>query len=49
VARDGQVVAAAGNAVECTRDASAHAEMLALRAAAQSLGGWRLSGARRTV
>lgn len=35
----GRVLAQAGNAVEAMRDPSAHAEMLALRAAASALGG----------
>jgi len=38
----GQVVAAHGNEREQTHDPTAHAEVLALRAAAQRLGGWRL-------
>jgi tRNA(adenine34) deaminase len=37
-APDGTVLAKAGNAVEASRDASAHAELLALRAAATALG-----------
>ncbi|KAG5181265.1 cytidine/deoxycytidylate deaminase zinc-binding domain protein [Tribonema minus] len=40
----GDVVAAAGNAVERSHDASAHAEVLAMRAAAQRSGNWRLTG-----
>jgi tRNA(Arg) A34 adenosine deaminase TadA len=39
---DGTVVARAGNAVEATHDASAHAELLALRAAAALRGTPRL-------
>ncbi len=39
---DGNVLAAAGNQVEQDRDASAHAELLALRAAAARLGSARL-------
>ncbi len=42
VARDGAVLAAAGNERELRRDPTAHAEILALRAAAEALGGWRL-------
>ena len=38
----GQVVAVAGNEREQTHDPTAHAEVLALRAAAQRLGQWRL-------
>ncbi|NKC33026.1 nucleoside deaminase [Falsiroseomonas selenitidurans] len=41
----GQVLARAGNAVEALRDASAHAEMLALRAAAAAVGEKVLPGA----
>ena len=42
VAPDGVVLARAGNAVEATHDASAHAELLALRAAAAQRGDPRL-------
>ena len=42
VARDGEVIATAGNERELRRDPTAHAEMLALRDAAERLGGWRL-------
>jgi len=42
VARAGEVLAAAGNERELRRDPTAHAEVLALRAAAEALGGWRL-------
>ena len=45
VARDGDVLAAAGNERELRADPTAHAEILALRAAAQRLGGWRIPGA----
>ncbi len=41
---EGLVLARAGNAVEATHDASAHAELLAMRAAAQRLGSPRLAG-----
>ncbi len=41
-AADGSVLARAGNRVEADRDASAHAEILALRAAAQKNGHARL-------
>ncbi|MBN8890649.1 MAG: nucleoside deaminase [Rhodospirillales bacterium] len=41
---DGAVLARAGNAVEAACDASAHAELLALRAAAHRLGTPRLIG-----
>ena len=41
---DGAVLARAGNRVEADRDASAHAELLAMRAAAATLGDPRLTG-----
>ena len=44
VARGAEVVAAAGNERELRKDPTAHAEVLALRAAAAALGGWRLPG-----
>ena len=40
----GEVLARAGNTVEATRDASGHAELVAMRAAAQALGSPRLAG-----
>jgi tRNA(adenine34) deaminase len=45
VARDGDVLAAAGNERELRSDPTAHAEILALRVAAQRLGGWRIPDA----
>jgi tRNA(adenine34) deaminase len=44
VVRDGAVVGAAHNERELRGDPTAHAEVLALRAAAVELGGWRLMG-----
>jgi tRNA(adenine34) deaminase len=44
VVRDGEVVGAAHNERELRGDPTAHAEILALRAAALRLGGWRLLG-----
>jgi tRNA(adenine34) deaminase len=41
---DATVLAAAHNAREMLRDPTAHAEMLAVRAAAERLGRWRLDG-----
>ncbi len=41
---DGTVLACAGNRVEAAHDAAGHAELLALRAAASSLGQTRLQG-----
>jgi tRNA(adenine34) deaminase len=42
--RDGDLLAAAGNERELRGDPTAHAEILAIRAAAEALGGWRLAG-----
>jgi tRNA(adenine34) deaminase len=44
VVRDGEIVGAAHNERELRGDPTAHAEVLALRAAAVTLGGWRLLG-----
>ncbi len=41
---DGQVIARGHNAREAAADPTAHAEMVAIRAAAEVIGGWRLSG-----
>ncbi len=40
----GRELAAAGNGREATGDPTAHAEIVALRAAAAALGQWRLAG-----
>jgi tRNA(adenine34) deaminase len=42
VARGDEVLGQAGNERELRRDPTAHAEVLALREAAERLGGWRL-------
>ena len=42
VVRDGEVVATACNERELRHDPTAHAELLAMRAAAEKLGRWRL-------
>lgn len=44
VVRDGTVLAARHNERELTGDPTAHAELLALRDAAATLGSWRLAG-----
>jgi tRNA(adenine34) deaminase len=44
LARGSEPLAAAGNERELRRDPTAHAEILAIRAAAEALGGWRLPG-----
>jgi tRNA(adenine34) deaminase len=42
VARGAEVLGQAGNERELRRDPTAHAEVLALRQAAERIGGWRL-------
>ena len=42
VARDGEIVARAHNRRESGRNATYHAELLAIDAACKALGGWRL-------
>ena len=49
VSRDGEVLAAAGNERELAGDPTAHAEILALRAAAGAAGSWRLERCTLTV
>ena len=44
VARGGEILAAAGNERELAGDPTAHAEILALRAAASAARSWRLEG-----
>lgn len=44
IVKDGEVIASACNRKESLSDVSAHAEILALKEAAQKLGGWRLEG-----
>jgi tRNA(adenine34) deaminase len=44
VVHDGRVIARGGNRTVRDRDATTHAEMLALRAAAAARGTWRLHG-----
>ena len=44
VARGDEVLAVAANEREATGDPTAHAELIAIREAANALGGWRLSG-----
>ena len=43
IVKDGSLVAAAGNSPRALKDPSAHAEMLAIRAAGAALGDERLS------
>jgi tRNA(adenine34) deaminase len=44
IARGEELLGAAGNERELRADPTAHAEILAIRAAAEALGGWRLPG-----
>jgi tRNA(adenine34) deaminase len=44
IVRAGHIVARAHNQVELLKDATAHAEVLALTQAAQAAGDWRLNG-----
>jgi tRNA(adenine34) deaminase len=44
VARGAEILAVAANEREATGDPTAHAELLAIRDAARTLGGWRLAG-----
>ena len=44
VARGEEVLAVATNEREATNDPTAHAELLAIREAANAVGGWRLTG-----
>jgi tRNA(adenine34) deaminase len=45
IVREGRIIARAFNQVETLKDATAHAEMLALTQAAEAVGDWRLTGA----
>jgi len=44
IVRDRELLASSGNERELRADPTAHAEILAIRAAAEALGGWRLPG-----
>ena len=44
VVHGGEIIAGGANRTVADRDATAHAEMLALREASRALGGWRLEG-----
>ena len=43
IARDGRIIARAHNECEARRDATAHAELLAIRRASAAAGDWRLN------
>jgi tRNA(adenine34) deaminase len=44
VVREGQIISRAGNRTVRDRDATAHAEVLAVRSAGHRVGSWRLDG-----
>ena len=44
IVRDGEIIARGHNLTETRKDPTAHAEMNAIRQAAEVLGGWRLPG-----
>ncbi|MCG0275939.1 MAG: tRNA adenosine(34) deaminase TadA [Thermosediminibacteraceae bacterium] len=44
IAKDSRIIARAHNLRELAQDATAHAEVLAIRAACEVLGSWRLTG-----
>lgn len=44
VEKNGEIIGRGHNLTETDKDPTAHAEILALRQAAQTLGGWRLLG-----
>lgn len=46
IEKDGEIVGRGHNLIEQSKDPTAHAEMLAIRDAAKTLGGWRLLGCR---
>ena len=44
IIKDDEIIARGHNLTETTKDPTAHAEMIAIREAAEKLGGWRLPG-----
>lgn len=42
IVKDGEIIARGHNLTETSKDPTAHAEMMAIRRAAEKLGGWRL-------
>ena len=49
VEKDGIIIGRGHNLTETAKDPTMHAEMIAIREAAQKLGGWRLLGCRMYV
>lgn len=45
IVKDGEIIAAAHNLRETGHDATAHAEVMAIRQACEKIGHWRLTGA----
>ena len=44
VEKDGKIIGRGHNLTETSKDPTAHAEMIAIRQACETLGGWRLLG-----
>lgn len=44
IVKNGEIIARAHNLRETSKDPTSHAEILAIRKAAEALGGWRLTG-----
>lgn len=44
VVKDGIIIGRGYNKKECLKDATNHAEILAIKEASQAIGGWRLTG-----
>ena len=44
IVNDGEIIGRGHNETETAKDPTAHAEMIAIRLAANNLGGWRLTG-----
>lgn len=49
IEKDGVIIGRGHNMTETSKDPTAHAEILAIREAAEKLGGWRLLGCRMYV
>ncbi len=49
IVRDGRIVGRGHNLTETSKDPTAHAEIIAIREAAKTLGGWRLIDCRMYV
>lgn len=49
IEKDGVIIGRGHNMTETDKDPTAHAEMMAIREAANTLGGWRLLGCRMYV